>query len=207
MNAHTMQQLYNMGEHMSHMEIFLKNPFKSTSTLKELTRLLDGYTVIDWKHGDQAIFQAVKIEKNVMFIILTLIVVIAAFNIISTMMMMVKDKYKSIGILKTIGASPSMILRLFMICGSIIGISGTVLGAIVGIFLTRHLEHVRQILQKVFGVNLFHPDIYFLSELPVKILPFDIGLIVSIAFILTLLASFYPAYQASRLSPIEIFKN
>jgi lipoprotein-releasing system permease protein len=162
--------------------------------------------IFDWRHSDSSIFHAVEIEKNVMFIILTLIILIAAFNIISSLMMLVKDKTKDIAILRTFGASQSGILKIFLLTGAAIGISGAMCGLGLGISFALNIEKIRQFLQKLLGVELFNAEIYFLSKLTAKFIWSEVITVSCMAIILSLLATFYPAWRASRLDPIDAIR-
>lgn len=201
------QELFNLPGKITQGEVFLKDAMSANGVKKDLVSQFPGCSVLDWKHADHALFQAVEVEKQVMFVILTLIVIIASFNIISSMTMLVKDKYKTIGILRTVGASRLCILKIFMICGLMIGVSGTFLGTLLGVFVARHLEAVKAWINHVFHLNLFNPEVYFLSKLPVAIIPSEVGVIVGVSLMLTFLSSFYPAWRASQLDPVDILRS
>ena len=142
-----------------------------------------------------------------MFIILTLIILVAAFNIISSMIMLVRDKESSISILRTIGISENSILRIFIIVGASIGIIGTMLGFIVGLLFSLNIQKIQNFLEGVTGTNLFAAEIYFLSKLPSKLNFSEVGLVVLFALILSLLATLYPAWRASRIDPIKVLRH
>jgi len=142
-----------------------------------------------------------------MFIILTLIILVAAFNIISSMIMLVKDKESSISILRTMGISENSILKIFIIVGASIGIIGTVIGFTIGLLFSLNIQKIQQLLEGITGTNLFAAEIYFLSKLPAKIDFTEIGLVVLFALILSLLATLYPAWRASRIDPIKVLRN
>src|SRR5207302_8795099 len=130
--------------------------------------------ILDWQHANSSIVNAVEIERDVMFLILTLIILVAAFNIISSMIMMVKDKGRDIAILRTMGATRGMILRIFMLSGASIGIVGTVAGFALGLAFADNIEAIRQFVQRLAGVNVFDPTVYFLSQLPAKVDPVEV---------------------------------
>jgi lipoprotein-releasing system permease protein len=141
-----------------------------------------------------------------MFLILTLIIIVAAFNIVSSMIMLVKDKGRDIAILRTMGATQGMILRIFFLSGASVGVLGTVLGFGLGMAFTLNIESIRQALQSLTGTNLFNAEIYFLSQLPAKIDPLEVGIVVSMAFGLSFLATIYPSWRAARLDPVEALR-
>ena len=141
-----------------------------------------------------------------MFFILTLIILVAAFNIISSMIMLVKDKNKNIALLRTLGMSKNSVLRIFLICGSSIGVFGTLFGLLIGVSFASNIENIRRWLESFTQTNLFNPTIYFLSTLPSKLFVSDIVIITSMALVLSFLATIYPAYKASKSNPAEILR-
>ncbi|HEU0157636.1 MAG TPA: FtsX-like permease family protein, partial [Stellaceae bacterium] len=144
--------------------------------------------------------------RNVMFLILTLIIVVAAFNIVSSMIMMVKDKGRDIAILRTMGASRAMVLRIFMLSGASIGVVGTAAGFALGVLITRNLEAIRQFLQNMLHVDLFSAEIYFFTRIPARIDAGEVAAVVIMALALSFLATLYPSWRAARLDPVEALR-
>jgi lipoprotein-releasing system permease protein len=202
------QQIFSLPQdYCSYWELFLYHPDKVSALVEKLKKHMNpSFHITSWHHSDHHIFQAVEVEKYVMFIILTLIIVIAAFNIISSLTMMVKDKVRDIAILRTLGANRFQILRIFLITGSLIGWLGTFFGLTLGLTLVKNIDHIRQILQKFFKKDLFQSEVYYLSKLPAIIVWSEVWQIVSVSLILALIATLYPAYKASRLDPVEALR-
>jgi len=160
----------------------------------------------DWKQRNATFFSALQVERVVMFVILSMIVVVAAFNIISSLVMLVKDKAADIAILRTMGATRGSIMRIFFITGAAIGLLGTLIGAIFGIILALNAETIRAWLSDIFGIVIFPPEIFFLSALPTRIDPVEIGLVIGLSLGLTFLATLYPALRAARYDPVEALR-
>ena len=201
------QIYYKMSDKITLLEVNLKNSANSDQVVEELKRLFNNeFRIIDWKHKNASLINALQVEKTAMFLILTLIMIVAAFNIISGLIMLVKDKTPDIAVLRTMGASRAMIIRTFLICGSSIGVIGTLIGAVLGISFASNVENIRLFLQNISGVTLFDPLVYFLSFLPAKIAADDVGLIVTMSLSISILATIYPAYKAARLNPAIILK-
>lgn len=207
----TAQKLFKLENQVSQIEIFISHP----ETAPYLTRMLNQVlhqnwgnmlNAVDWQHSDAQIFHAVQVERNVMFIILTLIIVIAAFNIISSLIMLVKDKTRDIAILRTMGASQGSLLSIFLLTGSTIGIIGTLVGVVIGLSFSLNIEKIRQLLQSLTGTDLFSAEIYFLSQLPAKVNFTEVFLIASMALLLSFLATLYPAWRAAKLNPVEALR-
>jgi lipoprotein-releasing system permease protein len=162
--------------------------------------------VVDWTERHANFFRALKMEKTVMFIILTLIVAVAAFNIISTLVMVVTDKQSDIAVLRTIGVSPASIMKIFIIQGVIIGLVGILLGAIGGVWLASNVETIVPAIENFFQVKFLSPDVYYISELPSDMHWNDVIVISSVAFIFCLVATLYPAWRAARTQPAEALR-
>ncbi|MAC40527.1 MAG: lipoprotein-releasing system transmembrane subunit LolC [Pelagibacterales bacterium] len=201
---------YN-NNYIDNIELFYKSPENSdliTYNIKDtLNSIETGNIIIPWTQRHAQLFSALEVERNVMFIILTLIILVAAFNIISSMIMLVKDKESSISILRTMGISENSILKIFIIVGASIGIIGTVIGFTIGLLFSLNIQKIQKLLEGITGTNLFAAEIYFLSKLPAKIDFTEVGLVVLFALILSLLATLYPAWRASRIDPIKVLRN
>ena len=200
-------KLFRMDAAVSGLRIKLDDLFnapKITHTLA--TALADEYQVSDWTLAHSNFFRAIQTEKRVMFIILLLIVAVAAFNIVSTLVMVVTDKRGDIAILKTQGLTSPAIMGIFMVLGSIIGIVGTALGTLGGVVLALNVETIVPAIEKLFQVQFLAADVYYISELPSKLVWADVYAIAGMAFFLSLLATIYPAWQASRINPAEVLR-
>ncbi|MDR0571343.1 MAG: lipoprotein-releasing ABC transporter permease subunit [Rickettsiales bacterium] len=195
---------------VSSIEVFLDNVIDSSKEhIKIQDKLNDlGYDFfsVDWKEANTSLIEALNIERNVMFIILSLIVIIAAFNIISSLTMLVMDKNKQIALLKTIGMSDQSIMNIFFICGTIIGFFGAICGMIVGVIFSLNTNNIKIFLERILGINLFNPEIYSLTELPSRILVTDVMLVVSLSMVLSFLSTLYPAKKAAKINPAEILR-
>lgn len=166
---------------------------------------IDAY-VYDWKQGNLAFFNAIDVERNVMFLILTLIILVAAFNIITGLIMLVKDKGRDIAVLRTMGATKGMIMRIFFMDGAFIGVVGTLIGLAIGVVFCENIENIRQFLEKLSGRELFSAEIYFLSQLPAKINWTEVCVVTTVSLLLSFLATLYPAYRAAKFDPVEALR-
>jgi lipoprotein-releasing system permease protein len=201
------QLFFQTPDAATSLEVFVDDPDHSIAIGYAIqAKLGNGVGIVDWQRSNQAILGAVQIERDVMFIILSLIVLVAAFNIISSMIMLVKDKTRDIAILRTMGATRGRILRIFILSGASIGVIGTIAGFVLGIAFTTHIEELRQFLQHVLGVTLFNEQIYFFTRIPAKIDPQEIISVLAMAFGLSFLATLSPSWRAARLDPVEALR-
>jgi lipoprotein-releasing system permease protein len=164
------------------------------------------YYVTDWTQQHANFFRAVQMEKRVMFIILALIVAVAAFNIVSTLVMAVTDKRADIAIMRTFGASPASILTIFMIQGALIGVIGTIVGAVLGILIALNIDTIIPFIEGLFHVQFLAKDVYYISDLPSELIWSDVITIVLLSFVLSLLATIYPSWKASKINPAEALR-
>ena len=201
-------ELFFSTKNIAHgIEIFLKDQkFTSSVSLNVKNKLGDELLVIDWKKRNSAFMSALAVEKNVMFIILSLIILVAAFNIISSMIMLVQTKKSDIALMRTMGASKYVIIRIFVLTGSIIGFLGTFAGTILGVVISSNIEAIRNFLTTILGSELFSAEIYFLSKLPSNIYINEVIMVICVSIFLTLFASIFPAWKASRISPAEALR-
>jgi lipoprotein-releasing system permease protein len=201
------QLYFQLPDAVSTLQVFVGDPDRAGAIGAAVQQALGAqYRVYDWQQSNSAYFGAVQVERNVMFIILSLIILVAAFNIISSMIMMVKDKTRDIAILRTMGATRGMVLRIFMLSGASIGFIGTLLGLVLGIAFTTHIEQIRELVQDVLHVNVFNAEIYFLTQIPARIDPHEVVMVLAMAFGLSFLATLYPSWRAARLDPVEALR-
>ena len=203
------QQLTGYVEEVSIIEIHLVDPNNIKNTKLQFIKdyPLGEYVIRDWQEVNSTYFEALKVERTVMFIILSLIILIAAFNVVTSLFILVKNKTKEIAIMRTIGLSRSGIMRIFILIGSIVGISGTLVGTLCGYIITINLENIRSLLNNQFGLNLFPPQLYYIDQIPTNIQSTQILYIVFFSIIISILATIYPSYAASRLEIKGILKN
>ena len=200
-------KLFQLGDNVSGLRLRLDDIFAAPAVSRELAGQLQGdYRVEDWTRQHANFFRAVKTEKRVMFIILTLIVAVAAFNIVSTLIMVVTDKRSDIAILRTLGASPRSIMTIFIIQGVVIGVLGTVLGVAGGVGLALNVETIVPAIEKFFNIQFLAADVYYISDVPSELHWNDVWVMASVALVLSLLATLYPAWRAARTHPAEALR-
>lgn len=201
------QKLFKIRDSVSSISIFLNDPMKIRDVLGEIERSYgDRVHLTDWQQSNSAFMRAVDIERNVMFLILTLITLVASFNIISCMIMMVKDKEKDIAILRTVGMARKSVMRIFFMVGASIGVLGTILGTILGLLFSLNIERIQAAVEKLAGTSVFSPEVYFLTQLPSLLQAQDVLTTVAVALALSCLSTLYPARRASRIEPVEILR-
>ncbi len=207
MPIETAQRFFRLPDQITALEIFLDNPDSLGAAKRKLEPLVLGSGRLwDWQQANASFFTALRVERNVMFLILTLIIIVAAFNIISGLVMLVKDKSADVAILRTMGATRGMILRIFLLTGASIGIVGTVAGLILGVAFASNIESIRAWLEGLTGTRLFDAEIYFLSQLPAHIEWVEVVAVTVMAIGLSLLATIYPSWRAARLDPVEALR-
>ena len=210
LNLEEMQKIYGVNNRVSAIEIHLKDSSftdRINNQVNEIIKEKELFYSRDWKQVNAFFFETLSIERNVMFIILSLIIIVAAFNVITCLFILVKNKANEIAILKTIGTSDISILRIFIIIGSLIGVAGSLIGSLIGIIVTLNLENIRQILNNLFNLNLFPSQFYFIDKIPTIIDYNQIFFIFVFSIIISLLATIYPSRVASKMKIKDIFSN
>ncbi|MCC7049975.1 MAG: lipoprotein-releasing ABC transporter permease subunit [Alphaproteobacteria bacterium] len=201
------QVLYQLKGAATGVDILIDDPNRVDEARGRIAGALEAkYRLGDWQRANATFFNAIQVERNVMFLILSLIILVAAFNIISSLIMLVKDKGRGIAIMRTMGATRAAILRIFLLCGASVGIVGTGSGLALGLAFCANIETIRQFLQGLTGRNLFSPELYFLSRLPAIVDLREVALVVAMALLLSFLATIYPAWRAARLDPVEALR-
>ncbi|NPD67910.1 lipoprotein-releasing ABC transporter permease subunit [Lichenicola cladoniae] len=203
------QVYFQLPGAVSLIQVMTQDPANVATVTPQIRQALSGdrLRVLDWTQSNNAFFGAVQVEQNVMFLILTLIILVAAFNVISSLIMMVKDKTRDIAVLRTIGATRGAIMRIFLMCGASVGITGTLVGTVIGIVFCLNIERLRQWLQSLTGTNLFNPEVYYLEHLPAKLEWPEVTQVIVMALVLSLLATLYPSWRAARTDPVEALRH
>jgi lipoprotein-releasing system permease protein len=206
-NLHDAQKLYRMEDRVSGVRLKVDDLFAAPRIGRELLRYVDADAFVsDWTRSHANFFRAVQIEKNMMFLILLLIVAVAAFNIVSTLVMAVTDKQADIAILRTLGASPASIMQVFIVQGAMIGTIGLLVGVVGGVALALNVDVVVPFIERVFHIQFLDKSVYYITDLPSDLQWGDVGVITVVSFLLTLVATLYPSYRASRVNPAEALR-
>ncbi len=206
MNLKTLENFIGLNSKNRKLEIYLSNPQKIENQKLIVQKIFPNEFVYSWSDMNSSLFSALKVERNVMFIILSLIIIVAAFNIISGLTILVKNKTRDIAILKSIGVLNKSIIKIFFLVGVLIGTTATLFGIILGVFFSIYIENFRQFLSNIFDISLFPEEIYFLSSMPSEINPYLISLISLCSILITIIVSIFPALKAAKLDPIKALK-
>ena len=203
------QVYFQMPGAVSLIQVMTRHPEDVQEVTPQIRQALAGdrLRVLDWTQSNNAFFGAVQVEQNVMFLILTLIIIVAAFNVISSLIMMVKDKTRDIAVMRTLGATRGAILRIFLMCGASVGVTGTAVGTLLGIVFCLNIERIKDAVQSITGANLFNPEVYYLEHLPAKLEWPEVIQVIVMALLLSLLATIYPSWRAARTDPVEALRH
>ena len=205
-NINSLENLLNLNSSQRNIEVYLKSPLKIELSKEKFKRIFKDNFIYSWADLNRSLFSALKVERNVMFIILSLIIIVAAFNIISGLTILVKNKTKDIAILKSIGVLNKSIYKIFFLIGFYIGFTATIFGVIIGVLFSLYIENIRSFLSQIFNISLFPEEIYFLSKMPSEINIKSIILISFCSILATTIVSIFPARKASKLNPIKALK-
>ena len=198
---------FNTGDRVTGLEVITRDPVNPDPLIEDLADALGpGYRILSWQKANANFFNAIQVERNVMFLILTLIILVAAFNIVSSMIMLVKNKANDIAVLRTLGATRGTILRIFLLSGMMIGSIGTGIGFVAGLGFAMNIETIRRALETLTQGDLFSAEIYFLSQLPAVVDPVEVAAVTGMSLGLSLLATLYPAWRAARLDPVDVLR-
>lgn len=203
----TAQRFFRLSKRVNAIEVFLRDADLTFPIRRAVSKALGpDIRTLDWQQSNASFFNAIQVERNVMFLILSLIILVAVFNIVSGQIMLVKDKGRDIAILRTMGATRGMILRIFFLSGASIGVIGTLIGFGLGLAFAQNIEEIRQFLQGLTGTEFFSAEIYFLSRLPAEVDPAEVAQVVGMALFFSFLAPIFPALRAARLDPVEALR-
>ena len=205
-NLSTLESFFDLEKEKRNLEIYLNAPSNIDEIKIQIQKIFDNEFVYTWADMNSSLFSALKVERNVMFIILSLIIIVAAFNIISGLTILVKNKTKDIAILKSIGVLNKSITKIFFLVGVIIGTTATFFGIFLGVIFSLYIENLREFLSNTFNISLFPEEIYFLSTMPSEINPTSIFIISICSIFITIIVSIFPAIQASKLDPVQGLK-
>lgn len=194
---------------VTQIEVTVADPERVGAIYPELRRILTGFDAypMDWQQSNNSFFAAVQVEQNVMFLILTLIILVAAFNVVSSLIMMVKDKTRDIAVLRTMGAPRGSVMRIFLMCGASVGFIGTALGLVLGVVFCSNIETIQHWVESVTGTSVFNPEVYYLTHLPARLDWREVMQVVVMALALSLLATLYPSWRAAQTDPVEALRS
>jgi len=203
------QVFFQMPGQASQIVVMVDDPDHVAAVNQAIQNALSGQQlrVIDWQQSNDSFFTAVKVEEKTMFLILTLIILVAAFNVISSLIMMVKDKTGDIAVLRTIGASRGAILRIFLMCGASVGITGTGVGVILGVLFCVNIQTIQGWVEAITGTKVFNPEVYYLAHVPARLDPAEVIQVAIMALALSLLATLYPSWRAAQTDPVEALRH
>jgi len=205
-NLNDLEDFFDLKKNKRNLEVYLKNPKNIEVTKKKLEKIFEDYYIYTWSDLNKPLFSALNVDRNVMFIILSLIIIVAAFNIISGLTILVKNKTREIAILKSIGVQNKSISKIFFMVGFLIGSLATMFGILIGILFSIYIENIREFLSDTFNITLFPEEIYFLSKMPSEINSYSIIIIAICSIIITTIVSIYPAMKASRMNTVKALK-
>ena len=203
------QIYFQMPGGVTQIEVRVADPDRVGAITRDIAQELHGMPlrVVDWQQANDSFFAAVQVEQNVMFLILTLIILVAAFNVISSLIMMVKDKTGDIAVLRTFGAGRGAVLRIFLMCGASVGVLGTLIGVVLGVLFCLNIQTIQGWVEAATGTRVFNPEVYYLAHLPAKLQWSEVAQIVVMALVLSLLATVYPSWRAARTDPVEALRH
>jgi len=202
------QLYFQQRDAATQIEVFVQDPTRLRGVMRQIQEAAGSRVIVhSWQDANSSFFNAVQVERNVMFLILTLIIIVAAFNIVSSLIMLVKDKGRDIAVLRTMGATKGAVMRIFLLCGASIGVLGTMIGFVLGLVFCLNIESIRQFLQSLSGTELFSPEVYFLTRLPAILDYNEVAQVVAMGLGLSFLATLYPSWRAARTDPVEMLRN
>jgi lipoprotein-releasing system permease protein len=203
------QIFFQKPDEATQIEVMANDPDAVFAIRRAIYAALAGtpVSVIDWTQSNNSFFAAVQVEQNVMFLILTLIILVAAFNVVSSLIMMVKDKTRDIAVLRTLGAGRGSIMRIFLMVGASVGITGTLVGTLIGVLFCLNIESIQHVVESATGTQVFNPEVYYLTHLPAKLDWREVSQVIGMALSLSLLATLYPSWRAARTDPVEALRH
>jgi lipoprotein-releasing system permease protein len=203
------QIFFQKPDAITGFQIWVKDPDHVEDVVRPLATILAGRDLLlrDWRHANDQLVGVLQVQKDTMFIVLGLIVLVAAFNVISSLIMLVKDKRADIAVLRTLGAGSGAIMRIFLMCGAFVGVSGTAIGTLLGVLVCRNIVAIQHVIEGLTGNQVFDSSVFMLTELPSAIDWGDVARVVALGLVLSLLATLYPSWRAARTDPVEALRN